>query len=86
MQVTVLSRSIECRIDMTADDWALYHYPDREAVAKKINAGVESALRNGGDWPECEAALRPFAHWGVCDTEGFAALDAVLCAVKEGDM
>lgn len=75
--VELYSIKVECKLNLTADHWQLYHIDGRDYVADQLNRAVEQRLAEG-KLKDISSVLYPFSKWGAADTEGYATLEHIL--------
>lgn len=83
-KVEVISMKIEARLNLTADDWQLYHDMEgRDKAAEGLNRGIELLLAEGK--PEAyETVLREYRKWGATDSEGYHTVARIYDEVGIG--
>lgn len=76
-KIRIISKAVHCEINLTADDWALYDLPGRDAAAHQLNLDIQAALAQG-NVSACYKALKRQAEFGAADTEGFDVVYSIL--------
>jgi len=73
--------TVHVDINMTADDWQLYHIDGRDEAAIAINAEISELLNSGPSAWSCfdvYQILRKHYKYGAADSEGMDIADELV--------
>lgn len=72
---------IDVDINLTADDWQLYHIEGRDKAAADLNALMESKLF-AGDLNNIYDILGDYSKFGAADSEGYDTVRRILRSIN----